>query len=102
MRTTKKKSSYTQDYLPQEEIKPVSTISPYVIIDNVLKELGTPPNLCQLSSSLTRATPVTQNSFRVQIYCYKEDCVVLTDTFFVHVDDEGNIVKSYPTIAKKY
>jgi hypothetical protein len=101
--TTKKKQRQ------EDEVPPVSTIDPQVVLDNVFKQLGKPHNLCQISSCLTRATPITQKSFRVMIYCKTEvsergigAAPVLTDTFFVHVNDEGKIINSDEPIVKKY
>ena len=85
---------------------PVSTIESKVVLGNVLRQLGKPHNMCQISPSLTRATPVTQSSFRVNIYTAEDrghfTSQVLSHTFFVKVDENGKIVSSNPEIIKHY
>lgn len=87
----------------EEEEKPVviSTVNPTKVLENVFVQLGKPKNLCSVAPSLTRATPITQTSFRVQIY-REIPYATLTDTFFVTVNPEGKIVRSNPAIEKKY
>ena len=102
-----------------EEEKPpvISTVDPKVVLENVLKQLGKPKDLSAEGPSLTRATPITQSSFRVQIYrCVppkveegwaREATTIfptntLTDWFFVNVNKEGGIVRSNPAIVGKY
>jgi hypothetical protein len=90
-----------------EENPPISTIDPNAVLASVFEKLGKPDNLCAVSPCLTRATPITQKSFRVQIYCKTSEggiaaAPVLTDTFFVTVNNDGGIVKSDEPIVKKY
>ena len=84
----------------------VSTIGPSIVLKNVLNILGKPENMSKIVPSLTRATPVTQDTFRVNIYTqvdkgfYTAD--TLTHSFFVRVDNKGKVVHSNPEIIKKY
>lgn len=84
--------------LADDPIPIISTIKPDTILDNIFKILGKPPNLDLRCPSLTRATPINQHEFRVNIYCDKR----LTDTFFVKVNENGEIIKSDPILKKKY
>lgn len=89
-----------------EENPPVSVISPKVVLGNVLRQLGKPGNMSKESPSLTRATAVTQNSFRVNIYLeeYKSNfwSSRLGHSFFVKVDEKGKVINSTPEIVKQY
>jgi len=90
----------------EEETPPVSTITPRMVLDGVLRRLGKPSNMSKVSPSLTRATAVTQNSFRVNIYTdiVKSGFTAneLTHTYFVHVDEDGKVMRSNPEIIKQY
>ena len=85
---------------------PISTVDPKIVLENVLKQLGKPNNLCPVSPCLTRAVPIKQSAFRVQIYCKGDENVgfgaQLTDTFWVRVNGEGDIMSSIPAISQKY
>lgn len=104
-----KKRCYEEELPP-----PISTIDPKLVLESVLGQLGKPSDLCQSSGCLTRATPITQFSFRVQIYRTMEVAPgfgqtqaifpsnILTDTFFVKVNGEGSVIKSDKPIERKY
>jgi len=83
------------------EETPISTISSNDVLNHVLSLLGRPKDLCQTSPNLTRATPITQNRFRVNVCRYTPN-PTLTDTFFVYTNDIGQVIKSYPEITKRY
>ena len=91
-----------------DENPPISTVDSQVVLDNVFKQLGKPSNLCPTAPCLTRATPINQHSFRVQVYCKGDESKgigaspSLTDTFWVTVNDKGAIINSDPAIDKKY
>ena len=87
----------------REEDKPpvISTVNPSVVLTNVLNQLGKPKDLSAFGGCLTRATPITQKSFRVMIY-RDTPSPTLTDTFFVNVNNEGGILRSSPAIVAKY
>jgi len=90
----------------EDTTPPVSTIGASGVLAEVLRILGTPPNMCQVTVNLTRATPVTQNSFRVNIYVEEPrdmyTAQVLRHSYFVHVDPTGTITASNPEIIKQY
>ena len=85
---------------------PVSTIDASGVLNEVLLLLGTPPGMCQVTPNLTRATAVTQNSFRVNIYVEDVRPIytahILKHSYFVRVDNTGSIVSSNPEIVKQY
>jgi hypothetical protein len=86
----------------EEEAAPViSKVDPNAVLASVFKQLGKPRDLSPMGSSLTRATPISPASFRVQIY-RDTPHATLTDSFFVHVNGEGDIVRSIPAINLKY
>ena len=84
----------------------VSTIGPATVLAAVLRQLGKPKNISKVSPSLTRATAVTQDTFRVNIYTDVNKghftANELTHSYFVRVDDNGRIVRSNPEIVKAY
>ena len=92
----------------EEATPPISTIHPSVVLEEVLNQLGKPKDLSKICESLTRATPITQASFRVNIYRDLPSSVLtgtnakLTDSFWVVVNKEGKIVRSDPAIERKY
>ena len=87
---------------------PISTVDPQVVLDNVFKQLGKPRDMCVVAPSLTRATPIRQTAFRVQIYRQGDEAKGiaaspwLSDTFFVTVNAKGDIVNSDEPILPKY
>ena len=86
---------------PQEETPVISEIDPKVVLENVFEQLGKPKDLCRISPSYTRATPITSSTFRVNIY--REDPYArLTDSFYVWVNKTGKIKKSEPAITRRY
>jgi hypothetical protein len=85
----------------QEEVSVVSTVSPDIVLENVFEQLGKPKDLCRISPSYTRATPITSSTFRVNIY--REDPYAhLSDSFYVWVNQSGKIKKSEPAITRRY
>jgi hypothetical protein len=97
MIATKKKARSVEDNSPP----PISTISPDTVLNGVLHILGKPSDMCSICSSFTRATAITQNNFRVNIYT-ESHLPGIAHTFFVNVDQHGNIVTSNPEISKHY
>jgi hypothetical protein len=98
--TLEKKKRVDDDTPP-----PISEIDPKVVLDNVFKQLGKPKNVCPSGGSLTRATACKKREFRVNIFCKPNDVFgsgQLTDSFWVKVNDKGDIVSSDPAINKKY
>ena len=91
-----KKKRVTEDDVPV-----ISTVNPRDVLNSVLRILGKPHDLMRTCPSYTRATPVTQNSFRVNIYT-ESALPGIADTFFVHVDGNGTIVSATPEIIKRY
>jgi hypothetical protein len=93
----------TREKQREEEEKPViiSTINQSKVLENVFVQLGKPRDLCKVCGTLTRATPISQTSFRVQIY-REMPIATLTDSFFVHVNGDGKILRSDPAISRKY
>ena len=92
----------------EEEVSPpISTITPAIVLENVFKILGKPGNMSMVSPSLTRATPISKYQFRVNIYTRQIENGEfsehkLSHSYFVHVDDKGQIKTSYPEIHKHY
>ena len=98
--------------------KPNSSIGSSIVLANVLNHLGRPHNMSPVVQSLTRATAVTQNQFRVNIYTRETKgggqskgigmgspvftADELTHSFFVKVNEKGEIVTSNPEIIKHY
>ena len=95
-----------KEVVREEGPVPVSGISPRKVLDNVLRILGKPHNLCQISPNLTRAAAVTANNFRVNIYTAEDrgyfTSNILSHTYFVKVGDDGRILTSTPEIIKHY
>ena len=85
---------------------PISTIESSVVLNGVLQRLGTPRGMCQVTVNLTRATAVTQYTFRVNIYVEDVRPIytahVLKHSYFVRVDPTGEIIASNPEIIKQY
>lgn len=105
--TTKKKSPHQEDAPP-----PISTISGNAVLEEVFAILGKPKDL--LSGTFTRATPISQFSFRVNIYrkiilteterreMLEDYKIKLTDSFYVRVDGTGAVLSSNPPIVRRY
>ncbi len=73
------------------------------ILNNIFQQLGKPVNLSPISSCLTRITQTQEKAYRVLIYCHEDNYIHrLTDTFWINVDENGQIIKSNPKIVKKY
>jgi hypothetical protein len=86
----------------QEDEKPViSEIPEKTVFKNVLGKLGTPENMVE-GPGRSRATAISSRSFRVNVYCRvgSSEADHLTDSFFVHVDDNGQVVS--PAIVRRY
>ena len=79
----------------------ISEIDPKVVLTGVLKLLGKPRDLRSPNSSSTRATAVTKNSFRVNIYT-ESKMPYIAHSYFVKVNEDGQIVSSNPEIIKQY
>lgn len=88
---SKPKSQFYRD----DEPPPVSTIDPQTVLQSVLAQLGKPKDMAK-----SRATPITQTKFRVNIW--RTEPMRISDSFFVEVDGLGEFVKSNPPITKKY
>lgn len=96
-----KLSKPKEKFFQEEERVVISTVDPKLVLDNVLKQLGKPTDMAAVSANQTRATPISQYAFRVNI-CRMTPHLTLTDSFFVRVNDKGQIAESDPAISKKY
>jgi hypothetical protein len=99
--TMEKKKRVVADDAPP----PISEINPQVVLDNVFKQLGKPKDLCPISGNLTRAVPIKKRAFRVNIFRKPTDIFGagdMSESFYVRVNDNGDIVSSDPAINKKY
>lgn len=103
----------TKKKMSQEDVPPpISTISGESVLAGVFAVLGKPEDL--LGGTFTRATPLSQCTFRVNIYRkikltdkerrerLEDHNIKLTDSFYVKVDGTGEVLFSNPPIARRY
>ena len=84
-----------------EPVSPINSVEGKAILDKVFAILGKPKDVCQVSPNLTRISQVSQFSYRVNI-CRHTPHPSYTDTFWLKVNEDGEIVSSTPPIVKKY
>jgi hypothetical protein len=106
-------ATVTKKKINQEDVPPpISTISSDSVLAGVFAILGKPNDL--LGGTFTRATPLSQFTFRVNIYRkvkltdaerrerLEDYNVKLANSFYVKVDGTGEVLYSNPPITRRY